>query len=504
MSEARVVLRHSRIYAFAAILNRSAAFLMIPLYTRFLQQEEYGILGVIAITSEIVGAMVGLKLGAAMSRLYFDYTEDRERNEVVTSAILGASAFIALTILPLLFVSEPLAHAVLGRAGMGNLLVLGIAGLLLNTLYTFGVQYLVIRQRSGAFLLVGTLRSVVYILGTAFMVAWLKLGIRGALIGILVANAVAAIGLVGPLLWRLGLRFSRTKFVDMVRFGAPLVPGQLAEIAGAFAERYLIVHLASLAASGTYYLALRLGMVINSVIIGPFNSIYLVRRFEAYGARSEDPDAARVFTYFFAIVTLGGLALAMAAPEIVTIVAPSSYADAIVVVPLVCLTQVILSLLLIAELRVYYAKLPKYLTASNIAMLVAQVLLNIWLIPFFGIVGAAIAGVAAMMLRLAVVIFLSRGLPGPMPEWRTVTVILIAASLWFGVGQLVGTVPGWLGTAGKGVLLVSFPSALLASSLFTREEKRELFHYLRSLLHPGRRTRPGSNQPTASPPESAK
>ena len=80
MSEVRAVFKHSKVYAVASLLNRGAAFFLIPVYTNFLAREEYGILAVITVASEIVGAALGLRLGAAMSRVYFDYAGQDDRN----------------------------------------------------------------------------------------------------------------------------------------------------------------------------------------------------------------------------------------------------------------------------------------------------------------------------------------------------------------------------------------------------------------------------------------
>src|SRR5687768_5941594 len=170
MSEAPTLLRHSAIYASAAILNRGAGFFLLPLYTQFLEPAEYGVLGVIAITSEVFGAVIGVKLGTAMSRLFFDYTDENERAVLVSTAILGFAGIAAACSVIAALAAAPLAAIILGDANHGQLLLLGIVGLLLNMLFPLGLQYWTVLQRSQVVLVVSTLRSGAYLgLGALFV-----------------------------------------------------------------------------------------------------------------------------------------------------------------------------------------------------------------------------------------------------------------------------------------------------------------------------------------------
>lgn len=480
MGEAGTLTRHTIVYSLAGVLNRLPGFLLVPLYTRFLDPRDFGALGVISITSEIVGASIGLKLGTAMSRLYFEESRPSGRNAIVTTAIIGTIALMAIATGLFWIVATPFSEVILKEPGMGGPLMIGLTGLLLNSLFTLGLQYVQIRQRSDLFLLISTLRSVVYLAATAFFVAGLRLGLQGAVIGILVGNGLAAVGLLVPLLSRLGFRFSMSRFRSLLRFGAPLVPGQLAEVGGAFTERYLIVHLLSLVASGVYYLALRAASLVNALLIGPFGRVFLVRRFEAFEAGAEDKDAVRSFTYFFLVVTAGALGLAIMAPEVVRVLGSKGYEDAARVIPLLSLTQVLTSILLVAELGIYYAKVPRHITTATIAGFVAQLLLGVALIPGWGIQGAAAAATAGSAIRIGVTIHLSRSCGGMMPEWRVIGTMLGAAIATYGVSTLTGGFTSWTGTLARAALVIVYPLAMLASPLFTSAERRSLAVYIRS------------------------
>jgi O-antigen/teichoic acid export membrane protein len=495
VSEARAVFGHSVIYAFTAILNRAAGLLLLPLYTHFLDPSDYGLLGVITITSEVVGALIGIRLGTAMSRLFFDYAEEREREELVSTAILGMGAIVAAFSIVLALLERPVAAVVLGNADDGVLLFLGVVGLLLNVVFTLGQQHLIVLQRSTAMLVVSTLRSV-FFLGFAFLfVAALRMGVFGALLAILLANGLAAAWLIVPLLLRIGCRFSPAKFMAMLRFGAPLLPGQLAELLARFTDRYLLSHLVSMASAGVFFLGLRLSATLQMALISPFNQTYIVRRFEAHGRNEGDAEASRVFTGFFAILVSVALGLSLAAPQLIEAVAfgrPDYYAAALVI-PLLALAEVVRSVLLIVELGIFYAKVPRFLTAATLAALGLHVPLTAALIALFGVRGAAGAAVLSTAFRLAVTCRLAKGLNGPRPQWRHLVAILCSAIAVFGLATAVDAAVGetW-GLVARLLAAVAYPVLLLHSPVFDDTEREALRRAVVSRLAPLKDVPPNS------------
>ncbi len=470
-SELRTVARHSGIYGFASLLNRGAAFLLIPLYTRAFDPAEYGVLGLINVASEIIGTVLGLGLGLAMTRIYFDYKDERERSEVVSTTVLFFGAVAAAFLAVFWFNAEALSRLVLKQPGHGELMFLGATGLLLNSLLTIGLQSLRVRQRSVSFLLASTLRSVLYLGLNAWFVVGLEWGVRGALLGILTANAIAGAVLLIPILVRAGMRFSRTKLKAMLRFGLPVLPGSLAEFSIAFVDRYLLAHFASLTAVGVYFLGFRLGTLLYALLIVPFGQIYVTRRLEAFGGRADDPEAGRVFTYFFAVMVAAALALALLAPEIIALGAAAEYAEAATVVPLLALSQVIHSVLLIAQMGIFYSKQGRRLLMASLVMLAVHVPLCWLLVERFGAAGAAAAACAAALAKLIATQRLSRGLPGPQPEWNRLAAILGIGLGAYALGMATLDMTAPFGLVTRLALCAAFPVSILVLPLFTPEER---------------------------------
>jgi O-antigen/teichoic acid export membrane protein len=478
MRELRVTFRHSRTYAAASVLNRTATFLLLPLYARCLSPADYGLLGLISVASEVAGTAIGLGLGVALSRIYFDYSEPRDRDEVVTSAMLGYGTVALVTALPLALLAEPLGRVLFGAPGHGSPLLLGMLGLLANGLFTLGLQYLRVGQRSRAYMAVSTLRSLGLLVANGALVGGLGWGVMGALAGTLVVNALFAASLLATTLARLGSRFSTAKFRALLAFGLPSLPGSLADFATGFIDRYLLVHLTSLAAGGVYFLAVRVATMLYVTLIAPFGQIYAIRRLEIHAARASDPEAAPLFTYFFVAMVSGALALALLAPEIVVLLASRGYGGAAVVIPFLALAQVINSLLLILQTGIYFAKRPRRLTVISVATLGLHAAAAPVLISTYGALGAAAAGVLSATFRAGLTTRLAVDLGGPRPEWARLTVILLAAAAILAIDRSLGFTPSIPLLALHLVVSAAFPVLVLLSPLFASGERAAL----RSLL----------------------
>ena len=85
MSVKSRLLKNSSIYSGANVLQQMLAFFLLPLYTRFLTPNDYGIISVVNSVAAFLVILLNLSLYAAVSRFYFDYKvapDSRERQKL--------------------------------------------------------------------------------------------------------------------------------------------------------------------------------------------------------------------------------------------------------------------------------------------------------------------------------------------------------------------------------------------------------------------------------------
>jgi O-antigen/teichoic acid export membrane protein len=117
---------------------------------------------------------------------------------------------------------------------------------------------------------------------------------------------------------------------------------------------------------------------------------------------------------------------------------------------------------------------------ATAAALVANLALNLALVPPLGIVGAGLALVASYLIVTALMyLFTQRLFPVPY-EWGRLTRVVLVSTALVAAGELLLPTAGFGGLASRAALWLAYPLALLASGFFTSEERG----WLARLRHP--------------------
>ena len=109
---------------------------------------------------------------------------------------------------------------------------------------------------------------------------------------------------------------------------------------------------------------------------------------------------------------------------------------------------------------------------ATLAALVANVVLNLLLVPPLGIVGAGLALVASYLVVLVLMyVFTQRLFPVPY-QWGRLARVVLTAAVLVGARRTADADRGRVGLLGRAVLFAAYPLALFASGFFTAERAR--------------------------------
>ena len=79
VSEAKTIWKHTRVYGLGNVLNRVAAFLLIPVLLHSLSVEQWGAYALIVVVTELLVHVFAV-ISDGMARVYFDYDEEEGRD----------------------------------------------------------------------------------------------------------------------------------------------------------------------------------------------------------------------------------------------------------------------------------------------------------------------------------------------------------------------------------------------------------------------------------------
>ncbi len=464
-------------YTAASILSKLIAVALLPLYTRHLSPADYGVAEVMF--AAVVSISIVVRLGLIEAILRFYYKDDEDPARVVSSTFAGLFWFTTIGALLALPFAEPISEALLKQPAP-ELARISIGGLWVLTMFEFMLTLFRLEERARAFFVTTVINVLAAIGLTVVLVVGMGEGARGLLIGSYASGAVTVLVLI-VLQWRrLSLRFDAGLLRRLLRFGLPTMPAEASLYLLNFVDRLIILRSAGAAEAGLYSLAVKFAQGVNVIVRG----FQLAWPPLAYSIR-DDEEARRAYativTLFVAGCALIVTAMWLLSRWIVRALAAPPFFDSYEAVGLISTAVTLYAVYLVLVVILGRTGRTEFNFPAAIAALVANVALNLALVPPLGIVGAGLALVASYLVVLALMyVFTQRLFPVPYQWGRLSRVVLTSAAL-VGVGELLMPTSGFAGLLGRLVLAALYPLGLLATGFFTAEEKG----WLAQLRHPG-------------------
>jgi len=405
------VSKHSSNYFIGQILTKSLGFLLIPLYTRFLVPADYGILAMVNSLSSVLAIFCTLGQRDTFARFYWDYKDNRQELGELFSTVLvfvGSISFF-LTLGFLLF----------GKRVLGVLLR-GIPfnpyiklGLLLSFFSIFPMFWLTLcrnRERSLTYVIATTMSFLLTTALSIYFVVFLRQGALGRLKGQLyVQIAFTVLSLI--LLGRESLpRVSVRKLVAGLKYGLPLLPGNLSAWIISLLDRVILGGYHGLSSVGVYNVGYAFGGAMGMVATA-FNfaySPYFMKKLTEQGDAAKT-TISRVATLWTAAMVFIAVGISAFSWEVVHLMTPSAYHDAWKVVPIITLAFLFQGMYFMSVAPLFYnKKFTRYVPIGIIAGGTVNTLGNFLLIPRYDMMGAAWATALSYFVMFVITHLLSK------------------------------------------------------------------------------------------------
>jgi O-antigen/teichoic acid export membrane protein len=476
------IARHSVIYGLGDLVARSIAFLLIPVYTRYLSPDQYGTLELLELTSFIVGNVLALGISQSVVRFYYEYADQKSRDRVVSVALITIWTICGVAALPLFFFAPGISELVFDVDSYGHLLQITFATLLLSLCGDIPMTLLRIHERSITYVALSSLRAGLNFATSLTLVVVYGLGIRGILVGGLVSTSIFALVASVIVVRRLELHFDRKIARAMLTYSAPLVGSWLGMFVLNYADRFFLQRLASLSDVGIYALAYRFGMLPNMFVLMPFFQVWGPKRFELVSEPDAAKTYARVFTYFYFVELFLALGVAVLARDVLALMAAPSFQVAATYVPTLLVAYVIYGAYTYAQFGLLLGKRTRLLAALVVTAAAASVALNALLIPPLGTWGAVISTLGSFALLAVATHFVAQRMYPIAYEYGRLVAMTAVALALFAASSYVDVDSHAVSLAIRTAIAFCFPLLLLATGIVRREERRALVAFVRRAL----------------------
>ena len=398
-------------YFISSILTKGIGFFLVPMYTRYLTPEEYGILSTFEAFGRVLPVFLSLYLDSAFSRFYYLEKEvGKDRISVLYSThfwfILIWGTFASICVATIIYTFDD-------RIGVFGLLpiVLIVGVQLLNQL---SVMVTMIWNANLLAKLLSIFQIITAIVGVALTAYWLAILDYGWISRIYALMVVAVIQLVILTLiaikkkWLL-LTFDKKVLKRSLEYAVPLIPNVAAGWVALFSDRLILAHYGMLDQVGVYSVAAQIVLILyifnDSItkVQGPLSMSGLTKNIE------EAKDRLRVFVqcYVGLIAIFGGLVVIFSR-EILIIVAPIEYSTAHYVIGILAGVYIFSGIYRVFTNVISFHNKTWIISAAAFIQAALNLFLNFTFIPIFGMYAAAAATLLSVFFYMLFIYIMSQ------------------------------------------------------------------------------------------------
>jgi O-antigen/teichoic acid export membrane protein len=460
----------SLIYGLGQVSGRAVQFLLVPILTRALARDVYGVADLVLAYSQFVVLVLVFGMDGALVRFFYQEPDRQARRRMVSTSLwfrLGVSIAISLL---LALLADTLAPNLIGSAAYRKYLLIGALTLPFTLLSLFANDVLRVTFQPWKFIVLNVVQTLITGLASLDLVLHRHLGVAGVLYGKLAGDAAASF--LGLLLARKSLTFAFDGSVlrRMLAFGLPLVPASFAYGIVGSADRFFLRRARGLAEVGTYAVAVKFFAVAMMAV-----SAFSLAFFPFAHARAQQPDAprlfARVLSLYVVTASLAALLLGMLAPEAVAVLAPPEYRAAARPALLLAFAAVAYGAYYVACLGIQLSLRTSLLGWTAGAAALAALAANALLAPRFGGMGVALATLLGNVILAIGTYWVAQNVhPLPYQGGRLLALFLLAVGL--GVAAQSHWVSAWSGIAKLGAIGTFLAAAWLSGTLPRRLRAR--------------------------------
>lgn len=408
------------------MLSKMIGFFLIPLYTHYLSPKDYGTLELISLTADLLAILIGAQISTAVFKFYHQAKEDDDRKNIISTAIIGLATISGTSFLILGYNAGFISNLIFGHEKNTLLLQLMFCSYFFVLLEEVPLAYLRILDKSRVYVLITFAQFISMICLNIFFIAFMKYGVLGMLLSTLITFSIICITLLIKTLTFTGIKLIFSVFLDMLRYSTPLIPATLSMFVINFSDRFFLNHYESLAQVGIYSLAYKFGMILTAMIVQPFSLIWQSKMFQFYEDENRSALYNSIFLMFLFVMCSGYLLISGYVGEALKIMVSDKYYEAAIYVPIICAAYLLNGINLIFNAPLYAEKKTKIIGKINLLAALLNVILNITLIPVYGIMGAAIATLLSYLFIVSYTVFESTKISNIEWDWkRYIKVILI-------------------------------------------------------------------------------
>ena len=375
-------------YGASSIISRLVGFLLLPIFTRYLSPEDYGIMTLLGFYTLFYTPLSHLGLQGAMFRYVgFSKTINEENSYLKTAIISTILISSFFSIIAYLFI-DTINYILFNSNKYSQLLFLTVLGSFFTSIAQMFYSYLRVKRKVKLIFRLSIVNLFISVSLNLLLIVYFQLGLNGAIYSILISAFISFILVCIFVKVGWDFRINKVKLIQMSKYGLPNVPAYLQAIIMVLFGQYFLGKFFSAEKLGLYAVAWKFCLPLQ-LIMGILNNAWKAYKFDLF--RNNENNNKMVFTYFpmimIFIYCIIFLIIALWGGEILMLITEESYHVSAKYVPILSLIPLFNAFYLVFGTYVAFGKSQKLQPFIATLGLIFTIIFSIILIPKYSIYG---------------------------------------------------------------------------------------------------------------------
>lgn len=382
------------IFALGNLGSKIISFLLVPLYTHYLTQGEYGTADLVLTTVSMLIPVVSAAMHEAVLRFAIDRSSTR-RNIITNSLVISLVGYSIMLLL----------YPIIAKVDFfGNNLIYLYVILFLQMMNQIFAQYTRGIGESKKFALNGVIISFATgILNVLFLVTF-NFGLTGYFWSYILAYTISTLYLIIVIKPFKEVELSainKDTSKKLLKYSIPLIPNSLMWWLINGSSRYFITGFIGISANGIFAVSSRIPALIN-LVSQIFAQAWQLSAFEELGNKENTAFYSKIFELYYGILFLTTSAFIVIMKPLFEMLFSADFYIAWEPAPFLLLGSVFSALSGIVGVAYTASKKTQGVFKTSIYGGIASVLLNLLLIPNFGVLGAGFSSMISFFIMFIV------------------------------------------------------------------------------------------------------
>ena len=399
LAKIKELTKDTAVYGISTMIGRFLGFLLVPYYTNLIPAGDFGIYSNIYAYLAFLNIVYIYGMDAAFMK-YASVEKSSIRRIFSTSYLTMVVTSVTFTFI-LYLVKSPIIDITRLGTDHSQIYYFVLAILFLDSLSIIPFAHLRLARRTKKFAFIKISNITINLLLNIYFISFLKMGIEGIFIANAIASLFSLVALLPDILTHIEFSINTNYLKRILKFGIPYLPASMAAMIVQVIDRPLVLAMKGKVMLGIYSANYKLG-IFMMLFVSMFQ--YAWQPFFLNNANEKDAKKifSKVLTLFLTVAAMLWIFVSVYIDDFAKIeilhgryLVGKGYWGGLYIVPIILLAYIFHGMYVNFQAGIYIEEKTKYFPYITFSGATVNVVVNILVIPVWGIFGAALATLAS-------------------------------------------------------------------------------------------------------------